>query len=1232
MLRRNRSGNVAGRRLLFSRCVACVVWLLLVAAFLQGQESPPVGGDQPGTTPPAPTGAANEATPAPADPAAATAELLAKSIPRDIDTASFFQLADWLRQLGLSTKGDRRELMTRLYEHYGLKPPVEKPPETSGRIISIESAGESSYFRIEQADQRYLRLSGGVDLKMTDRKTGEVHEIKADEIVFNQTENILTARGNIRYTITRGTQNELFTGQGLTFRLDNWDGFFIDGTSYRTQQIEGKPFDFSYSGTYISRSKDNIVVLDGGVVTSSQADPPNYEIRAKRIWVLDEGEWGLQDALLYVGRIPVLYLPFFFKPGRQVIFHPALGFRSREGSYLQTTVYLVGQKQDTSSPLSFLQLGEGGLNAPREPNGLFLQLKKNPATGTSPATGTQTTAATPASQAAGSPASGQSAGNPATPASPATGTSPASGQTDAAAASGQAGAAQTPTGAATTGPAAWILKAMADVYTRLGALLALQGDFPAAAPGTNISFYAGLAGSRNLYSSGYGVVSGYSPYFQTSDGRLVSNWNDSSFLGLPIPLRYRLNFDAQTQSPILNLHFQLPYLSDRYFLEDFGNRSEGMDWSQFLGLGSSTKQLPPEIDSFTWQLASSLNLPTAGASPGLSALSITRLNASLAWQSKALGTGDPSYVTPPELQNLDRSPNAYFFYPDLLVLPDIGLHAAGTIAATPTASTTPAANRAAPPSAAQIVPPWHQETASTPAVGGSQLGTAPGGTILPPLQQSIAEANIPNVLTARLGYDFAPGLLLQARTDSGGWTVPSLVDYTTQYWTMQSQDTATLSYGVNLYQNILALNGSLVFSGQYRSVFGRANSVDDPTWTSLTQQAGQFSGLGVTDNLTLTSQPLQALSALSQSTVSYNLAVLIFSRAYASSDANGNPVYANSWTTWDPSSVKTHSLQLTLNAKALAANQQLQLTAVLPPLQRQYTGALDLQTGPFRHQVSAGVLYPLASVPDQLPTFQPVIAAETVTFGTIGSFKQTAQYDPQNDYATQAVSTLSLGPVSAGLTLSRSDSFSFGGVGVGWIDNLDPTFRPQAFSLGVNGTVQPDPFWKNRVTIGAGVTSQWQLNLLRFTDSTFTFGFNFTVKIAKFLDLTFASLSQNNLTFLYIPAFAQKVGRPWRNPLVDLAKSFNFFNTADREESGFKLQQLSLSAVHDLGDWTLSVTYAGSPQLTTLSSGVKQYQWNSQVSIDVVWKPIPEIRTTTQVDQGEIQFNPPPSTTQTTTP
>ncbi len=1042
--------------------------------------------------------------------------------------------------------------MDRLYQHFGLKPPVEEPPSTAERVITIESAKDSSYFKVEQPNEQYLRLSGGVDLKLVDNKTGDIHEIRADEIVFNQTEQILTARGNIEYTITRGTSKEVFNGQGLTFRLNDWDGFFINGTSHRTQQIDGKPIDFSFTGNYISRSKDNIVVLDGGIITSSKAKPPYYSIRARKIWVLAQGEWGLQDAVLYVGHIPVFYLPFFFKPGDQVIFHPAIGYRSREGSFLQSTVYIIGQKKDTSSPLSFLQIGEDATNAPREPHGLFLRLKKTPSnTGPAPAGSTNQ----------------------------------------------------------------WVLKAMADVYTRLGALLALQGDFPSAAKGTDISFYAGIAGTRNLYNTGLTSAAGtvYSPFYTDSNNNLISVWNNTWLFGAPIPLRYRFEFSARVQNPILNLSFALPFYSDPYFLEDFGNRSEGMDWGQLLGLAGATVQTQPVKTTFTWQLSSSLNLPTKTTSPVLSALSVSRLNASLGWQSAQITTGTgPGGTVPLEISQADRSPSEYFYYPGLLILPDLGLHAAGTLLSFPSNSASAAAARKTEEGVSSLIPPWEQAKS-----GKSPTPADKNPFILPSLQADIASAAIPNLLGFKLGYDVSPGLLMQAQTDSTGWTNPSLVDYRLQYWTLQSQDLASLSYGANLYGSLLSLTGSLSFAAQYRSVFARDANLDNATWQNLSTQAAAFSSANVTNSVTLTTQPLQGVQALSQSTLSYNLAFLMFRRQF---DLTGTQTYNNSFVTWDQNGVKAHSVQLNLNAQALAANQQLQLRAVLPPLQQQFTGALTLQTGPFRHNLTAGITYPQPGTAGP-PTYQPVIGTETVQFGTLGQFQQTAQYDPQSALLKQAISSLTLGPLTAGLTFNYVDSYSFGGVGVGWVDQNDPALRAQSFNLGVNENYQPDPMWKNRIRLSAAVNSQWQLNLLRFTDSTFTFGLNFTISISQFLNLTFSSLSQNNLTFLYIPAYAEQLGQQWRNPLTDLLKSFNFFNRQDRQDSAFKIQQFSVTAEHDLGDWTLSLSYSGSPQVSTSTTGQSVYQWTSQVSIAVAWKPIPEVKGGVQVNNGTMDIN-----------
>ena len=1200
------------RTLLFCGAVAVSVGLSAQAAVAQNAVKPPPATPGAQSTP-----AATQSSAVPtATPAQTATELLALSVPKDINTASFYQLAAWLKQLGLSTQGTRTELMARLYDHYGLKPPVEEPPQNAQQIITIEAANQSNYFRIEQPNQRYLRLSGGVSLRLVDKKTGDVHQIKADEIVFNQTEDLLTARGNIVYTVTNSGKKEVFTGDGLTFRLNDWDGFFIDGTSHRTQQVNNKPIDFAFSGKYISRSKENIVVMDGGSITSSTANPPYYTIRARKIWVLAQGEWGLQDAVIYVGHVPVLYFPFFFKPGDQAIFHPAVGYQSRNGSFLQTTVYIVGQKKDTSSPLSFLQIGADTTNAPREAHGLFLRLKpETPQGTTAPAPAPATTSGGTAQAAASPPATGSTpaAKTATTPAAPRAAAAPAT-PTTAPTAGGAA---------ATTGPGSWTLKAIGDVYTRLGAILALQGNFPGATPGTNISFYAGIAATRNLYSTNY------SPFYLNADGTLSSVWNSSFLLGGSVPFRYRFDFESTTSTPILSLGVQMPFVSDPYFLQDFSNRSEDMDWGQVLGLGGAATITPPLISTFTWQVTSAVNIPTAGVTPYLSSLSISRLNAAVTWQSRKSTTWNGTGTLPDNLATAIASdgsagsPSLYFFFPDLITIPDLGLNVGGTIFSIPSAAATATAKPATAADSGSLIAPWQTvKSDTTPEAknGGGQF-------ILPSLQQDIATATIPNVLNVTLGYGFTPGMTLQTQTDSAGWTDPSLVDYRLLYWTLQSQDSASLTYGASLYQNLVSLSGSLGVSGQYRTVFSRDSSVSDASWQAYIQSAALFSTLGVTNTVTLATQPFQSISALSQSSLSYNLGLRLFNRA-SQLDANGNPVYVNSGPSWDATGVTAQSVQLNLVASALDAAQQLQLTAVLPPLQQQLTGALTLRTGPLQSALSAGVTYPAGGLSGP-PTYQLMTATETLSFGTLGQLQQLFQFDPQSNLFKQAVSSLTLGPVTASMSFNYLDSYTFAGIGNGWTDNLDPALRAQSLNLGIQGTWTPAPFWKNRITFSLGVNSQWQLNMVKFTDSTFTFGLNLTLHIADFLDFSFSSLSQNSVTYLYIPEYAAAIGRQWRNPLTDLLQSFNFFSNQDRQNSAFKLQQLAFTATHDLGDWTLSVTYSGSPQLGTTTP--PQYTWTSQVSIVVDWKPIPELKGGVQLNQNVLQINQFTSTTSTGT-
>ena len=54
----------------------------------------------------------------------------------------------------------------------------------------------------------------------------------------------------------------------------------------------------------------------------------------------------------------------------------AIGYRNREGNFVQTTTYLVGQKKKTKSTLSFLRVSEFDEESEQELKGLFLRTKR----------------------------------------------------------------------------------------------------------------------------------------------------------------------------------------------------------------------------------------------------------------------------------------------------------------------------------------------------------------------------------------------------------------------------------------------------------------------------------------------------------------------------------------------------------------------------------------------------------------------------------------------------------------------------------------------------------------------------------------------------------------------------------------------------------------------------------------------------------------------------------------
>ena len=293
-----------------------------------------------------------------------------KRIEMEINTSTLAELAAWCRTLGLSEGGAREELARRLREHFGMSQTAQNAAEDKRKVITIESARSTEYFKLEVVDEDYARLSGDVRVSLKDGEA--VHEIRAGEILFNRTRNILTASGTVEYIKKDGEKIETFRGDSITVNLDNWSSIFLGGVSERSLQSDSTTYLFS--GTVMSRNDEEVTVLSKAAISNANSEESLWSLNASRVWLLPGSDFAIFNAVLKVGEIPVLYIPFFYYPADEVIFHPVIGFRTREGNFVQTTTYIFGRpKASTSSQSSLTKILGNSNDMEKVKEGLFLR-------------------------------------------------------------------------------------------------------------------------------------------------------------------------------------------------------------------------------------------------------------------------------------------------------------------------------------------------------------------------------------------------------------------------------------------------------------------------------------------------------------------------------------------------------------------------------------------------------------------------------------------------------------------------------------------------------------------------------------------------------------------------------------------------------------------------------------------------------------------------------------------
>jgi len=1106
-------------------------------------------------------------------------KLINDALVLDIGTSNYNDLVIWSDKLGLSSKGSIDDLRSELYTYYEIPPEIKN--DNNGRSIIIDSAKELDYLTDAEIDQNYIILKGEVSLEMIDSGTATSHRIKADKIVFNQSEKTISAFGNINYEISREGDIEHFYGDSLVFEIETWNGIFFEGVSKKNRLIENKDLGtseivpFYFAGENIYRGSGDRIELNNGRISSSRKMDPYYHLSANKIWVLGPGEWAIKDATLFVGRIPVFYFPFFFIPGDQLVFNPSIGYKNIEGYFINTTTYLLGSKSDASNDtFSFLKSDNNSTVAKKKiRKGLFLR---------------STDKDLDLSQWPYSNGS--------------------------------------------------YLKLLVDYYSRKGFFFGLDGELQFDGIVKHLNIFTAMSFSKYLYQDLDLNSSGnlYTPFRLDDSGNYVSDFQKSYLFGQILPFRFAFDIGFDIENDWSSLNIKLPIYSDNKIRSDFLNRQEGLKWTELLN--NNTENVVEEekdLPSLLWYLNWVITPSIPSLAPFVEDLAINKFNSSLNWQSAVL---TQSYSTLLSANNYIPGDLLSFYYPSTFIFPDVSGKLSGTIFNTSADNNTASRSEASKSEEDYLKEPWGNPPNVDSKVDSDSI-ISPEFEDNIPLKLSYSN----KIFSNSLKYSIVPAFSVNSIFSTNLPTEPENINFVSDYSILTATTSSTLDYSFDVSDSILNFTNSSIFSMYYKEHFDPVEI--DSVWASYLLQDKNATKFDFKDNLKLSSKPFADNSVLSESKFTYNLNTTLYNRYYESTEGS----FQNKYFVWNNDSINSHEASLEIKYFDSINYQIFKLRTVLPPGNLELYPELIVFYGSLTASVKSGFIY-LDMPEEDYWQYNPSEAYIKYDFFEKDYLKETAYIDSQNTTNSYSSTELYIDKFDSNLkfnqildvNIKNNDfqkastdlqlwflNFNFLAEDIvgysflsptGWIPDPISKFQPSKASAGINYNYNPDPLWKNRIRLSLDINSAWTMNLLKYTDTAFTFNLNFSLQIAEFLDLKFESKSVNRASYRYLPVYSDQLGLTGLNIFSDLFKSFNFFNKNDRLESNFNIEYLNIIAVHHLSDWDLSVKYSGQPVLITNTDNSKEYRMQSEFSVFVSWKPVPEIKKNINYSDKTISF------------
>ena len=256
--------------------------------------------------------------------------------------------------------------------------------------------------------------------------------------------------------------------------------------------------------------------------------------------------------------------------------------------------------------------------------------------------------------------------------------------------------------------------------------------------------------------------------------------------------------------------------------------------------------------------------------------------------------------------------------------------------------------------------------------------------------------------------------------------------------------------------------------------------------------------------------------------------------------------------TWDEDHVTSHQIgaSFTLPLFENVLRQQVTATYVLPPLDESLKLDYSLTTDPFR----TSLRYNLKRKEEDDESLTPIDLLWDITLTPLEELSLRTSFlwslDPEPS-ADQFNINLKAYWYNGRLDFRKRRLLMLNEARTAWLQDDSEEFILSSMEHRLDipiSTIKGEP-----VEFNSTINARWNHDFIQFTSSSLSFGATFDILFTGFLLFRLSVNSVNDHIYRYIPDYSSQLGLENVDFFEDLFKSFNFFDIAEREESGFKL-------------------------------------------------------------------------------